>query len=1095
MRTRPTPFTRLFTGVAALAVAAGTVTAAPGAAVAAGPPASTPETTVERVTLITGDVVTIRWTGDQAFPDVQPAPGRADVDFEVRRQGDHLYVLPADALRPVGEGRVDARLFDVTALLAAGYGDERAGAMPLIVRGGTGSGGTVAGTTARMPGLGMSAVTHDKGDASLWREVADGGLDGVWLDGVRQVTLAESVPQIKAPQAWAAGYDGEGVTVAVLDTGVDATHPDLAGRIAGSRNFTEAPDTDDTVGHGTHVASTIAGSGAASQSRYRGVAPGTELLIGKVCPDTSCPDSAILAGMEWAATSGADVVNMSLGAPDSPGVDPLEQAVADLSAEYGTLFVTAAGNSGTDASIDSPGSADAALTVGAVDKSGVLAEFSSRGPRAGDSGLKPDITAPGVGIVAAKAANGWLGEPAAEGYVAMDGTSMATPHVAGAAAILKQRHPDWSGERLKAALMGSAVPAEGVSAFAQGAGLVDVAAAVEQKITASPASIAAGVAEWPHTDDAPVTRTLTYRNSGKLPVVLRLSVTATGPDGAAAPAGTFALDRSRLTVPAGGTAKVKVIVDTRRGGPDGLYTGRVTATGSGTAVATPVAVDKEPESYDLTLKVTDRDGSAASDYVLGLVDLDRLRYHSPYDADGTVTLRLQKGRYHLDAVVYEPGEVQSRLTRPTFELTADTVLAFDAAAAKRVAITVPDPAVSLSRAIIGYQRLFPGGAFESMVIGAPPAELYTGTLGEPAAADELIAMITGTWAVRGEDGTTYASPVAFHLTWFSYGSLPDGFVRDVGYGDLARIDTTYRAQGEGKSAYKGWSASEPGGWGGGIWLRIASLPTTRTEYHNVTDGVVWRSEFEQVHVDADDLAYTEHLVRTGPYDHVAGGVYTQTVNAAVTGPGLRDASDRPMLYRDGDDITAEAISLTSDATPGSHGYTYLDSSRTALYRDGVLVREFLFREGFGYFPVPAADAAYRLEAEAVRSESPFSTRVSAVWTFRSAHNDRPWEDPELLPLTMVKFAPEGLDPYNYAPVGSTVRVPITLQHQTAVGLASLSVEVSFDDGGTWAPAAVDGMALSITGPSAPGFVSLRVKATDTDGNTAEHTIIRAYGVR
>ncbi|GIG66280.1 S8 family serine peptidase [Phytomonospora endophytica] len=1087
MRTRPTPFTRLFTGVAALAVAAGTVVAAPVAALAAGPPADSPDTSAGSVTLITGDVVTVRWADGQEIPDVRPAPGRADVDFEVRRRDGHLHVLPADALRPVAEGRVDARLFDITALLAAGHGDERSGAVPLIVRG-----GTVAGVTARIPGLGMSAVAHDKDDTSLWRRLAEGDVDRVWLDGVRQVTLAESVPQIRAPQAWEAGYDGAGITVAVLDTGVDATHPDLAGRIAGSRNFTEAPDVDDTVGHGTHVASTIVGSGAASQGRYKGVAPGAELLIGKVCPDTSCPDSAVLAGMEWAAKSGADVVNLSLGGPDTPGIDPLEQAVADLSAAYGTLFVTAAGNSGADASVDSPGSADAALTVGAVDKSGVLAEFSSRGPRLGDSALKPDITAPGVGIVAAKAANGWLGEPAGDGYVSMDGTSMATPHVAGAAAILKQRHPGWSGQRLKSALMGSAVPAEGVSPFAQGAGLVDVAAAVERKITAVPGSISAGVAQWPHADDAPVTRTLTYRNSGKLPVVLRLSVAAIGPDGATAPAGTFTLDRTRLTVPGKGTAKVKVTVDTRRGGPDGLYTGRVTATGPGNAVTTPIAVDKEPESYDLTLTVTDRDGSAASDYVLGLVDLDRLVYHSPYDADGTVTLRLQKGRYHLDAVVYEPGQVQSRLTRPTFALTADTTLAFDAADAKRVTITVPDPSVSAARVTVGYQRLFPGGAFDSLVLGSRLEAMYTGTLGEPS--DELTALIAGTWAVRGEDGTTYASPVAFHLTWYTHGSLPNGFVRDATYGDLARINTTYRSQGEGKSGNKGWIATDPRGWSSGIWLRVASLPTTRTEYHNLADGMMWRSEFEQVHLDAEGLTHTEHLVRTGPYDHVAGGVYFQTVNSAVTGPGLRDWGS-PMLYRAGDAITADAISLTSDATPESHGYTYLDSSRTALYREGTLVKEFLFREGFGFFPVPAAEAGYRLEAEAVRSESPFSTRVEAVWTFRSGHSDRPCDDPEPLPLTMVRFAPEGLDLYNYAPAGAAVRVPITVQHQTAAGLASLSVEVSFDDGGTWTPAAVDGMALTIDGPSAPGFVSLRVTATDTEGNTAEHTIIRAYGVR
>ncbi|MEV0649074.1 S8 family serine peptidase [Phytomonospora sp. NPDC050363] len=1090
MRTRPLPFTRLLAATAALAVVASVVTTVePSGAAAASEGRTDPVAGTGRVTLVTGDRVTLRRVGEQLQPDIEPARGREGIAFEVRRHGGHLYVLPADALRPLAEGRVDDRLFDVAALIAAGHGDEATGAVPLIVRG-----GSVAGVTARMPGLGMSAVAHTKADPVLWHQVTDGDVAQLWLDGTRRVSLAESVPQIKAPQAWEAGYDGEGVTVAVLDTGVDATHPDLAGRVIEARDFTGGPDgTTDTVGHGTHVASIIAGSGAASQGRYKGAAPGAELLVGKVCPDSSCPDSAILAGMEWAARSGADVVNMSLGGPDTPGVDPLEQAVAELSEQYGTLFVVASGNSGISAPVDSPGSAEQALTVGAVDKSGVLAEFSSRGPRVGDAGLKPDITAPGVGIVAAAAAGGQVGEPAGEGYVSMDGTSMATPHVAAAAAILKQRHPGWSGPRLKAALMGSASPAEAVSAYDQGAGLVDVAAAVEQRVTVTPPSVSAGPAKWPHTDDAPVTRTLTYRNAEKSPILLSLAVTGSGPDGAA-PAGMFTLDRSFVIVPGKGTAKVKLTVDTTRGGADGLYSGRVTATARGITVTTPVAVDKETESYDLTISLRDRDGSAAADYLLGVVDLDRSEYHSDHDPDGTLTLRLPKGRYHLDAVINEDGGVSSRLNRPLLDLSADTSLTFDAAVAKPVTVTVPDPSVSVARATVGYQRLWPTGSFDSIVFGSNLENLYTATVGEPVGREDLRALVSGTWAVRGADGTTYASPVAYHLAWYFYGSMPTGVVRDIALDRLARTEVTYRSQGEGKSGYKGWIPLDQDGWHGGIWLRIAKLPTTRTEYHNIEDGLTWHSEFQQVTVDADDVATTEHLIRTGPYAHVAGGVYEQTVNAAVSGPGLR-YTDEPMLSRNGDTITALAISLTSDSTPDSHGYTYLDSSRTALYREGVLVKEFLFREGFGIFAVPATESAYRLEAEAVRSDSPFSTHVSAAWTFRSGHNDLPSDAPEPLPLTMVKFAPEGLDVYNYARAGSLVRVPISVQHQTDVGLASLSVEVSFDDGGTWAPAPVDGMAVSIASPDGPGFVSLRVKATDTEGDTAEHTVIRAYGVR
>ena len=143
--------------------------------------------------------------------------------------------------------------------------------------------------------------------------------------------------------------------------------------------------------------------------------------------------------MEWAAAQGADVVNMSLGAAfPSNGTAPMDQAVNALTRGSGTLFVVAAGNSGpSGSSVGSPGSADEALTVGAVDSADQIAEFSSRGPRIGDFAVKPDVTAPGVDIVAPLAAGAALGNDGqvVDGrYLKLSGTSRATPHVAGAAA-------------------------------------------------------------------------------------------------------------------------------------------------------------------------------------------------------------------------------------------------------------------------------------------------------------------------------------------------------------------------------------------------------------------------------------------------------------------------------------------------------------------------------------------------------------------------------------------------------------------------------------------------------------------------------------
>ncbi|PBC76269.1 subtilase family protein [Streptomyces sp. TLI_235] len=390
-------------------------------------------------------------------------------------------------------GTLDRRLFDVTSLVAQGYDDAHSDGISLIVgydatapraaaAPGAGRAPKGSGTVRTLPSINGAALkVAKKQTRSTWDTVAgsagaaavtaaaqpvaarlSGGINRIWLDGKVHASLATSTARIGAPGAWAAGLDGTGVKVAVLDTGVDRGHPDLNGRVAQAESFVPGESVDDGNGHGTHTASTVGGSGAASDGREKGVAPGADLLIGKVLGDDgSGDDSWVIAGMEWAAAQHAKVVSMSLGGSDaSDGTDPLSLAVDRLSAESGALFVVAAGNAGQEAVMGAPGAADAALTVAAVDDEDRLASFSATGPRHGDYALKPDIAAPGVDILAAKA-----GGTAASGYYqAMSGTSMATPHVAGAAAVLARQHPDWTGSRLKDALMSTSAPLTGTTA-------------------------------------------------------------------------------------------------------------------------------------------------------------------------------------------------------------------------------------------------------------------------------------------------------------------------------------------------------------------------------------------------------------------------------------------------------------------------------------------------------------------------------------------------------------------------------------------------------------------------------------------------------
>lgn len=278
--------------------------------------------------------------------------------------------------------------------------------------------------------------------------------------------------------------------------------------------------------------------------------------------------------MEWAAVQQkAKVINLSLGGFDTPELDPLEAGVNRLTAQTGALFVIAAGNDGSAESVNSPGSADAALTVGAVDKQDHLADFSSRGPRVGDGALKPDITAPGVDIVAARAKGSAIGAPVGTQYMMLSGTSMATPHVAGAAALLAQQHPNWKATELKGTLMGTSKSLPKLTPFEQGTGRVDVAKAITGSVISEPGGLSFGKALWPHHDDKPVVKQLTYRNLGSAAAKLTLQATATTPDGKPAPAGALKLSATSLTIPAGGTASVSVTSDTRHSGPDGVYSG------------------------------------------------------------------------------------------------------------------------------------------------------------------------------------------------------------------------------------------------------------------------------------------------------------------------------------------------------------------------------------------------------------------------------------------------------------------------------------------------------------------------------------------
>lgn len=719
-------------GLATLAVTAAALTvpsaaAGPDAKATAAPAVAKTTT----VTLLTGDVVTLTDTG--AGPDtvsVDRAPGSAG-GYQTYTVGDDLHVVPDAALPFLANGRVDADLFNVTGLVEQGYDDASVPSIPLIVQYGPGVRAAAVDAPAHstqgavLPSIGGAAVAASKDQAAdFWAEIAQqgrarfaGGIAKIHLDGKVEASLADSVAQVGAPEAWAQGLDGTGVTVAVLDTGVDQTHPDLAEQVAETRSFVPGETVTDVNGHGTHVASTVAGTGAASDGKEKGVAPGADLAIGKVLNDGgSGAESWIIEGMEWGAGR-ADVVSMSLGSPEaSDGTDPMALAVDSLSESTGALFVIAAGNYGRVSGIGSPGAAQSALTVGAVDGADERAYFQDMGPRLGDAVVKPEIVAPGVDVLAARSS-------ASDGegpYVSLSGTSMATPHVAGAAAIIAQQHPDWTGAQIRDALVSTAKPLAGQTAYQVGGGRLDVPSATLGDVVAT-ASVELGYHAWPSDDDAPVDRTITYTNLTDADVTLDLSEAVTADDLSPAPDGLVTLSNDQVTVPAGGTADVTVTGTPTAGAAGTTYSGTIVASAGGEQVAqTAVGLVKEQERYDLQIRALDRKGKPTG----GFVTLYRYgdQYVSTLELDpatGTApTQRLQPGVYNVTSwlPVDTDGSGVALVGNPHLVVgEGDQTVTLDARKAKEISVSTPRPSIDGARRPGYVHDSGIGGPFASFV--------------------------------------------------------------------------------------------------------------------------------------------------------------------------------------------------------------------------------------------------------------------------------------------------------------------------------------------------------------------------------------------
>ncbi|MDQ4024478.1 MAG: S8 family peptidase [Actinomycetota bacterium] len=369
------------------------------------------------------------------------------------------------------------------AVIAAG--GEVAGLLPIV-----------DGVSARVPEAALDELHADPSVRSVTRD------DPIAFEGAADDGTSHRLQKIvRSERLWAEGIDGSGTTVALLDTGVYADHPDLAGRVVACADLTHEAGTQahcaDTFGHGTFMAGLIAGDGTASNGKHTGAAPAARLVSVKAAGFDGATDvSTVLAGIQWIVAHkdvyGIRVMNLSLGTDSSQDyrLSPLNHAVERAWAS-GIVVVVSAGNSGPSAAtVMKPGDDPYVITVGAANDEGSMTVsddrvpvFSSRGPTRANGFAKPDLVSPGVHTVSLRSPGSAIDQrygataTVGDSYFKGTGTSMSTATVTGIVAQILDHQPQLTPDQVKFRLTGTARPIADTDPMGTGAGLVDAHAA------------------------------------------------------------------------------------------------------------------------------------------------------------------------------------------------------------------------------------------------------------------------------------------------------------------------------------------------------------------------------------------------------------------------------------------------------------------------------------------------------------------------------------------------------------------------------------------------------------------------------------------
>lgn len=557
----------------------------------------------------------------------------------------------------------------------------------------------------------------------------------------------------------------------------------------------------------------------------------------------------------------------------------------------------------------------------------------------------------------------------------------------------------------------------------------------------------------------------------------------------------FTVTPATLTLPEGGSGSITLTVNTRVTAADGVYGGRLIATDiTGRALATTLALEREVESYALTVRHIDRAGAQTSEFVTDLISVDDAGappIELPRVAED-VTLRLPRGRYALASQIWEAdyAEPLTMLAAPDLDLSGDRLLELDARLAAPTRAKAPTRSARSTHGYVTWGMPTASSRFDNLVwFGNGPPVYHSAML--TAAPAGLESKLVAQWL-----DTDVSPPALYTGVWTEQGKLIDGAVKAIERRQAAVVHARYAAPLPALSLLPVNEVSH-GDHGGNLlntWsqMLVPSLPYERTEYNYSEDSRArWVSELwmhDEEYVQSIVLGYL-------PREYRAGQRYSTRWNEPPFSFVMPEEHQIwPWASREGDQIT---LNVPFYGDREGHPGFMVNEGTIALFPDGEPVQAQVL-EPPNFFQVPRERAQYRAELEFTQSMFELTTRARAVWTFESAH--APEGEVARLPLLSVHFLPE-LDERGRAPRGEFC-VPFTVSqygNTRAPRVSEPLIDVSYDDGVTFQKARVErdgqGWKAFVDHPRGARYVSLRASVSDRAGNALEQTLVRAYALR